>query len=199
MSGRVRSLARLSPKSTAVFVCDIQERFRSLIYNMDSVMFIGHKMLQVSRVLEMPAFVTEQYPKALGRTVAELKMTDFPSAMLVEKVRFSMLVPDVEEKLRSWTNLQSVILCGLEAHVCIQQTALDLLDRGYEVHLLLDGTSSQRLSDRSAAFRRLENAGVVMTSFESAAMELLKSADHPRFRDISALLKEPRPEVKPYA
>jgi len=122
--------------------------------------------LKCATHMKIPIVATEQYPKALGRTVAEL---DISSAKKFEKLQFSMMTDPVREYLKSLVDVKSVILVGVETHVCVLQTALDLTDAGYDVHVLADGVSSQRAYDRAFAFQRLrKESRVFLTTSESA-------------------------------
>jgi len=134
---------------------------------------------------------TEQNPRALGKTVSEI---DVARVSVHEKMKFSMLIPEVEQKLKD-LNTRSVVLFGIEAHVCVLQTALDLLERQYEVHVLADGTSSTHTSDRVIAFDRLRQSGAFLTSSQSVLFQLMEDATFPRFKEIQALVKEAPPET----
>jgi len=206
-------LGRLNPHSTTLFVCDIQERFRQLISYMPSVIRAASIMLKTAEHLEIPVVITEHYPKAFGRTVSEFNFPNeyqsspnlkdgyaiTPQQMLFEKTKFSMLTDSVKNHIQQNQQLKSVILCGIEAHVCIQQTALDLLDIGIDVHILADGVSSINASDRNIAFDRLRHAGAFITTSESSVFELLHDATNPKFKQVSALLREPREDVGPFS
>lgn len=139
----------------------------------------------------MPVIVTEQVPDKLGKTVPAITTRLPPSTPpAIPKKLFSMCVgPDVTSRL---DGVQSVLITGIEAHVCVLQTTLDLLEAGFDVHIITDGVSSQRHADREAGLARAAAAGAFLSSSEMALFELARSADHPRFRDISALAKEPR-------
>lgn len=126
----------------------------------------------------MPVIVTEQYPKALGKTVPELDITN---AHKWEKMTFSMISPDVLAVLEK-NKTKSVLLVGIEAHVCVLQTALDLIENNYEVHVIADGVSSQRPSDRFSALERMRQSGAFVTTSESAVFQLMTSANHPAFK-----------------
>merc|ERR1712146_310754 len=102
----------------------------------------------------------------------------------VAKTQFSMLTPEVVTRLDSGRG--SVILCGIEAHVCIMQTALDLIDSGRDVFVVCDSISSQRSHDRAVAIRRVENAGAILTTSESVVFELMRDSKHPEFKQISS-------------
>eukprot|EP00922_Rhytidocystis_sp_ex-Travisia-forbesii_P041497 GHVS01061981.1.p1 GENE.GHVS01061981.1~~GHVS01061981.1.p1 ORF type:complete len:237 (+),score=17.82 GHVS01061981.1:168-878(+) len=182
--------SRLVSDQSLFFCCDIQERFRTLILRMPHVVHTAHAMTQASRILDIPVVVTEQNPRALLPTVSEL---DISNAFKVDKTHFSMMVPQVVDFIRKVPSRQSVVLFGIEAHVCIQQTTLDLLEDGYSVHLVCDGISSQRSLDRSTALLRLQQAGAHLTTSESVLFELMRDSTHPQFKAISALMKHPRP------
>jgi hypothetical protein len=146
--------------------------------------------------LDLPVVFTEQYPKAFKHTVPEL-LPFTEGVPVFEKKQFSMLTPEVEEHLKGLglnmgdseveavEDESHVVLFGIEAHVCVKQTTLDLLERGVNVHLVGDAVSSQRPLDRSLAMFALTGAGAAITSVESLMFELVQSADHPKFKDIS--------------
>eukprot|EP00928_Gymnodinium_smaydae_P078784 TRINITY_DN62861_c0_g1_i1.p1 TRINITY_DN62861_c0_g1~~TRINITY_DN62861_c0_g1_i1.p1 ORF type:complete len:197 (+),score=43.15 TRINITY_DN62861_c0_g1_i1:108-698(+) len=186
-----RGVRRLVPKQTAFLLCDVQEKFRPVIFCMDHLIHTSSVMARASRILGIPLVVTEQYPKALLKTVEEINVSH---AKVFEKVQFSMFTPEVAEELNAIEALSDVVLFGLETHVCVQQTCLDLLERGIGVHVLTDGCSSQRELDRSTAFMRMQAAGAYLTTSESVLFELLRSKDAEHFKAISALVKESRPE-----
>jgi nicotinamidase-related amidase len=169
---------RLDPGRTAVFVCDVQERFRPVIHGFDHC---------------VPAVVTEQNPERLGATVDELQPHLDPNEPAVAKKLFSMVTPEVETRLNGMNRDQAVLI-GLESHVCVFQTAMDLMARGWEVHVLVDGVSSQRVGDRAAAMRRLEASGAMLSTSEMALFDLLKTAEADNFKAVSALVREKRPE-----
>eukprot|EP00501_MAST-03F_sp_TOSAG23-6_P002614 GSMAST32.ASY1.ANO1.2755.1 assembled CDS len=150
MSLGPRSVGRLLERGTTkLFVCDMQERFRSLILDMPKVISSTKLLVETANLLNIQCVVTEQYPKALKHTIDELKSVLDASALVVEKKKFSMMTSDVENALcpPGEKETTSVILCGIEAHVCILQTTLDLLDRGIDVHIVTDAVSSQREED----------------------------------------------------
>eukprot|EP00455_Lapot_gusevi_P041853 TRINITY_DN489_c0_g1_i2.p1 TRINITY_DN489_c0_g1~~TRINITY_DN489_c0_g1_i2.p1 ORF type:complete len:202 (+),score=56.22 TRINITY_DN489_c0_g1_i2:80-685(+) len=189
-----RSVGRVAIQNTAFFLCDVQERFRDLIQFMPSVIHVSSQMTRAAKILNIPLIVTEQYPKALGRTVPEIDLKEFQPAPF-EKFKFSMWTPEVEQHVtQNLPLVKSIALFGIEAHVCVLQTAMDLVERGYEVHLIADGTSSTRQADRMMAFERLKQMGVFMTTSESFLFQLMGGAKFEKFREISNLSKEKRPE-----
>ena len=182
-------LARLKTHSTVFFICDIQERFRDAIHRFPAVVTGAQRMTRAAAALSIPVVVTEQYPKGLGKTVAELDLT---GASVVEKVQFTMCTPPVLQVLES-KSATDVILCGLESHVCVQQTALDLIEQGYNVHLCVDAISSSCETGRVVGLHRSAGAGPLLTSTESVIFALIRSKEHEHFKAISSIVKETRP------
>ncbi|KAJ3196402.1 Isochorismatase domain-containing protein 1, partial [Dinochytrium kinnereticum] len=131
---------KLPQKTTAFFLCDIQEKFRHHIWNCQHVINTASKMVTASKILNIPLIVTEQNPKALGRTVAELDVSG--AVVNVPKTRFSMWVREVEEVVGR-LGVTDVVVFGIESHVCVLQTALDLLATNHlTIWVLADGVSS---------------------------------------------------------
>lgn len=168
----------------------MQERFRSLP-QFTRVVAAAARLLQVCRELGVPALVTEQRPGVLGPTVPELGAQDLPKH---PKTCFSMVVPAVAAELGARPHLTSALLCGIETHACILQTALDLLERGLDVHVVVDAVSSRSPMDRLVALGRLQQSGAFLTTSESLLLLLLRDAAHPCFRQVLKLIKEPLPD-----
>jgi isochorismate hydrolase len=185
------SVGHLHPAKTALLVCDIQERFRPLIWRMETVITTCRYMTGVAQALDIPILATQQYTKVFGDTLPECFAT--PEAMqavpVYDKKRFSMMTDQVRDKLKEW-NRTSYIIVGIEAHVCLQQTCLDLLADGHDVHVIADGVSSQQAYDREIALQRLSQAGCFVTTAQSAAFMLMQSADHANFKTVSKLTVE---------
>jgi len=196
-SGPSKSVGRLTASDTALVVCDIQERFRPVISGMPAVIDAARRMVRGAVALQMPVVVTEQYPKALGNTVEELKGILPEGTLVQDKFDFTMMVDPVKQRLKELTAVRKVLLLGIEAHVCVFQTVVDLLEDGYEVHLVVDAVSSKRPSDRATAIQRIVQMGGLLVSSEMALFQLCGSAKHPAFKAISALAKEDRPDSLP--
>ena len=116
------------------------------------------------------------------------------SSQCFPKTRFSMLTPEVEKSLKEMAHVQQIILCGLETHVCVLQTAIDLTEQGYEVHVLVDGVVSRRQGDRQVALERMKQMGCWMSTSEMAMFQMIAEKEHPKFRDISNIAKVARPD-----
>lgn len=193
MSDKPR-LGKLEASRCALLLCDVQERFRENIQGMPALIDAARRMARGAEALSIPILVTEQYPKALGNTVRELQEVLPPSALVVDKTKFSMCVEGIEQRLRELPDVNQVILAGLETHVCVLQTTLDLLEQGYEVHVIVDGVSSQRLGDRAVAIQRLAQSGAFLSTQEMALFQMAGHSKHPAFKTISSLAKESRPD-----
>ena len=169
-----------------LLICDVQDRFRDIIWGFDSVVRTSKLMIDGASVMKVPVVATEQYPKALGATVPELggNLTRIP------KMLFSMHTTEVKAHLATLGPRDNFLICGLETHVCVLQTCLDLIEAGKTVHVVVDGVSSSRQLDRSVALKRLEAAGAIMTTAESALFMLMGSANYANFKQISNLVKE---------
>jgi len=167
-------------------LCDVQEKFRPLIHVFPSVVHVSQTMIAAARILDIPLIVTEQYPRALGKTVSELQL-DPSKDKIFSKTQFSMVIPAVSQEISA---IEVVVLFGIEAHVCVLQTAIDLIGEGKEVHVLVDGTSSTRQWERMIAFNRMRQAGVKLTTTESLLFQLLGDSLHPKFKEISKLIVE---------
>ncbi|CAD6902786.1 unnamed protein product [Tilletia controversa] len=178
----------------------MQERFKTAIHGFDHVVNSTSKVLRAAQILELPVFTTEQNPRALGSTVSPLAdiiktLPSISSEAVHAKTRFSMVLPDITDKwLQSASavegGVKSVIMTGIESHVCVLQTSLDLLERGYQVHVLADAVSSCNAQEVPLALARLRQAGAQITTSESILFQLLEDAAHPHFKAVSGLIKE---------
>ena len=172
---------------TALIVVDVQEAFRSAI---DDFSLIASRIATAVRgfqMLNVPVIVTEQYPKGLGRTAEEIQLTLTPETIPVEKTAFSggretAVLNALERK-------NQIVLCGIETHICVNQTAHDLIEQGFDVHLLTDCVSSRFERDKQAGLSKMFGLGVTPSSTEMALFELMRDAKHPCFKAIQALVK----------
>jgi len=151
-------------------------------------------MLQAAKILKMHVVCTEQYPKGLGKTVPELAIGD-AGVTAIDKTVFSMCLSPVLEDLKTKPDVGSILLCGLEAHVCIQQTAIDLKSQGYEVFIIADACSSRGHAERKYAFNLLQQTGCWLTTTESAILALTGGSCHPQFKELQALIKKEGPDT----
>ena len=185
-------IPRLIPDYTALLVVDIQEKLLPHIHNREQVVEQAGKLIDGAAALELPILVTEQYRKGLGRTVLDVRAKLDAAGRLVvcdaEKLKFSACVEAVREQMARH-GVRCVVLCGIEAHVCVLQTALDLRDNGYMTAVALDAIGSRTQSDQAAAERRMIQAGVIPTTAESALFELVHEAGGERFKAVLPIVK----------
>uniref|UniRef100_A0A914UT25 Isochorismatase domain-containing protein 1 n=1 Tax=Plectus sambesii TaxID=2011161 RepID=A0A914UT25_9BILA len=192
MSVARATFSRLSPKTSALFLCDMQEKFRNNICYFPQIVEVSRRLFEAAKILDMKVIATEQYPKGLGHTVPELGLNG-SSVPIIEKTKFSMCVPPVEDHLGS--EIKTIILCGIESHVCVYHTALDLLAKGFAVHVVVDAASSRSMVDRKYAFKQMNKAGAVMTTSECVILGLVGDAAHPKFREVQKLIIKPAPDT----
>ncbi|KAI1417622.1 Isochorismatase hydrolase [Hypoxylon sp. FL1857] len=182
----------------AVFVCDMQEKFRGAIWQFDKILLTAQKVLRAAQILKVPIFVTTQNAAKLGGTVSELEPLTADAQVNADKTAFSMMrVPELASYFPAATQEQSeVVIVGIESHICVTQTALDLLAHGHRVYVLADGVSSCNPEEIPIALARLRVAGVVVTTSESWLYECMGGAGIPEFRDIAKLVKETSAQSK---
>jgi isochorismate hydrolase len=178
---------RLTPENTALVVIDVQEKLMNIMPRRAETLASIQKLIGAARVLKLPMLVTAQYIKGLGPVCAEI-VEATPGVASLEKLTFSCC--GSEEFLRAVKDLrrQRIILCGIEAHVCVQQTAIDLM-KDYFVYIAADAISSRHEMDYTVAIERLRDCGAVITTVESAVFELLRESGTEQFKQILPLFK----------
>ena len=174
------AIPRLRPDQTALLVIDMQERLMPTIAQRERVTANAAILLRMAAVLGMPYMVTEQYPQGLGRTVDAVSRAMTDQSRRIEKTRFSACVELVHEQLLAWRR-GTVIVCGVEAHVCVLQTSMDLLATGRQVFIVTDAVSASQSDQIPFAFERMTRAGAVLTGVMSAMYELLGDSTNPAF------------------
>lgn len=175
-------------EDAALLVVDVQERFRPVVPGYDGIVAACVGLVRTFRTLERPVVVSEQYPRGLGPTVPEL-LEALDGVGAADKTAFSALgCATVRERLAE-SGARSVVVCGVETHVCILQTVHDLLRAGLAVHLAVDAVGSRKAVDRDAAVERLVAAGAVRSTSETVAFEMLRDARHPAFKTVQAFFK----------
>ncbi len=178
---------RLTPQNAALVVIDVQEKLVNIMPRCDETLASIQKLIGAARVLELPTIVTAQYIKGLGPVCAEI-VEATPSITALEKMTFSCC--GSQEFVRTVKDLrrQRIILCGIEAHVCVQQTAIDLM-KDFFVYVAADAICSRHEIDYTIAIDRLRDCGAVITTVESAVFELLRESGTEQFKQILPLFK----------
>lgn len=179
----------LDINKTALVVVDLQEAFRSPINDFAQIAARASIAVRGFQVLGLPVIVTEQYPKGLGRTAEEILFSLPPEFEFVEKTAFSSCgAASFMEKLRE-TGAAQIVLCGLETHICVSQTAHDLLNEDFQVHVLTDCVGSRFTTDKDEALKKMHMHGAQPATVEMALFELLRDARHEQFKEIQKLIK----------
>jgi nicotinamidase-related amidase len=169
-------------------VIDIQERLVPVMFKNEKFLSNSSRLILGLKELNIPIIVTQQYTKGLGETVQEISTLINPLNP-IEKRSFSCYgEPGFVEKLEN-SDVKDVIICGIESHVCVLQTALDLKSAGYNPILVFDCISSRTKQNLKLALERFHFEGIMVTSYESLLFELTVSADDPSFKAISKLVK----------
>lgn len=179
---------RLLPGRTGLLLVDMQERLLPHIHAAEALTGQVGRLLDGANALGVPVLVTEQYRRGLGATVPALDARLAAAACRHEKLAFSACIPAVRTEIAR-RGLAAAIVCGIEAHVCVLQTCLDLLDAGLIVAVAADAVGSRRPADRDAALARLVQAGVVPTTVESALLELVREAGTPQFKAVLPVIR----------
>jgi isochorismate hydrolase len=187
---RMNSLSRIEREEAVLIIIDVQD---VLMKKMNQE--VGKNVIQNIRTLltfakemAIPILMTEQYPKGLGKTVPEIKM-ELGSILPIEKVSFSCCGVETFNIKLNRLGRKQVILSGIETHVCVLQTAADLIQKGYEVHVVADAICSRRKLDWEIGLRWMEKRGAMISTTEIIAFQLLKEAGTEEFRGLSKLLK----------
>jgi nicotinamidase-related amidase len=181
--------AKLDPGRAALVVIDVQEGFRPAVPDFEHVARAVATLARGAGSIGIPVVVTEQYPKGLGETVPEVAEALPSGTEPVDKVVFAAS----EAEGFDLAGRDQALLCGIETHVCVNQTALDLLDRGVQVHVAEDAVGSRFDDNKRVGLRKMERAGAVLTSVETALFELLGRAGTDEFKQVQKLVLEYAP------
>ena len=177
-------------EQSVLLVADVQERLAAVMSERDRLVRSARKAILAARLLSVPIVVTEQYPKGLGPTVAELRELIPDDAPMVHKLSFSCCSEqDFLDTLAGQAPRRSVLVVGMEAHICVYQTVLDLVAREYSVHVAADGICSRRRRDESIAIESMRASGVVVTTVESAIFQWAGRAGSPEFKEVLKIVK----------
>ena len=182
------TIARITTRNSTLLVIDVQDKLLVKMPDAPGLVRDVAFLIDVARLLGVPVAGTEQYPKGLGPTHAELARR--LESTLPQKVTFSCCgAPGLLADLRA-SGRPNVILAGMETHVCVMQTALDLLEAGLTVFLPVDALQARGRLDHDVALRRMHGAGAILTSVEATAFEWLGTAEHPQFKTVSKMIQE---------
>ena len=178
----------LAVDKCVLVVIDIQGKLAQLMHQKEALIENAQKLIKGVQILEIPIIVTEQYPKGLGPTIPEV-VALFPSFKPLPKVAFSCCGDEGFQRELLAVDRRQIMICGIETHVCVYQTTVDLLASGYEVEVVADVVSSRTADNREIALQRIRDEGANITSVEMALFELMKVAEGPKFKEVSKIVK----------
>ncbi|MCI0481592.1 MAG: hydrolase [Candidatus Dadabacteria bacterium] len=181
----------LKKEDTTLVVVDMQEKLMSAMPDTESGVAVKNVkiLLEAAKVLDIPVHVTEQYPKGLGPTISDIKESVGEGFHPIEKVVFSCArSPEFMDELKGLER-SSVLLCGVETHVCVLQTAIDLVNDGYHVYVPADAIVSRRELDREKGLELMDKAGAIIGTTEAFLFQLLERAGTDEFKQISKLVR----------
>jgi nicotinamidase-related amidase len=179
----------LDRNQTVLVVIDVQEAYRGLTVEHERMARGVRRLIEVAQVVGVPILATEQYPKGLGHLIPEVATALPAGCEPIEKVSLSCCgEPRFADRLAALRRAQ-VVVCGLEAHACVNQTVHDLLDRGYQVHVPFDAISSRTEHDYRTGWEKMIGSGAVPTTVELAALEWVRAAGTPEFKAVQKIIK----------
>jgi nicotinamidase-related amidase len=186
-SGRHPSLLR--PDDTILIVTDMQEPFLRNIWERENLISNVGALIEAARLMRIPIVVTQQNTPKMGGTIPEISRRMPTDTVPFDKMCFSSVADDAIYSEIHRSGAKQIVICGVETHICVSQTAQDLLARHYQVHIAADAVSSRTQSNWEIGLSRLEKTGVIISSTEMAIFELLGEADTPEFRTLLDLMK----------
>jgi Amidases related to nicotinamidase len=188
-------MARLNLNEAILVVVDVQEKFMPVLFEPQRLVSACQLLIGGAKILGLPILVTEQLPEKLGPTVTELREVLGSDYRPIIKAEFSAFANESFRRTFAATERTRLILCGIEAHVCIRQTTLDALALGYEVFLVEDAVSSRYEFLYRSGVQSCVEAGAKRTNAEAVLFELMVTAEHPQFREVQNLVKSLAPKI----
>lgn len=178
----------LNQNDSILMIIDVQERLLNAVYNLEMVERNTEILAKAASILNLPVFITEQYPKGLGTTVNNIKEA-VQTAKYYEKTAFNALLEiDLLTELKKSSRKQ-VIICGIETHICVHQTAAGLIEQGFDVTVVKDACGCRFEESHVSGINCMQNNGSDIKTTEMVLFELLKTSKHPAFKDVQSLIK----------
>lgn len=178
----------ISKEGTVLIVIDVQEKIFPHISDKEGILKNIEKLIRFAEIMKIPILLTEQYPKGLGCTIPEVKKL-IPQIQPIERMEFGCFGSEKFKESLKKLEVQTLILTGIETHICISQTAIEGVDLGYRLCVVSDAVSSRNLDDKAVGLDRLRESGVTIVSTEMLIYELLKKAGTPEFKETLKLIK----------
>lgn len=180
----------LNAKNSVLLVVDVQERFMPVIHGVEAMNDNIAVLIQAAQILGVPTVVTEQYPKGLGHTIEQLQsvLPEDGTVPVLEKVEFGALA-DSQVQAALPSERKQLVVCGIETHVCVNQTVHQALEQGWQTHVVRDAVSSRHPDNHATALEKMTQSGAIATTTEMVLFEWLSTSKHPQFKAIQQLIK----------
>ena len=179
----------LNQDECVLLIIDIQEKLLNAVFNKEELEKNALIMTNAANILDIPTLLTEQYPKGLGETLKSIKNVLNNNTKFYEKITFSALDLDILKSDLKQLGRKQVVVFGIETHICVNQTINALIDEGYDVTVIEDASGSRTEKQHIAGLNRIKENGAKSVTAEIALFEWLKTAKHPKFKEIQALIK----------
>ncbi|MBN2591678.1 MAG: hydrolase [Sedimentisphaerales bacterium] len=178
----------LEIENCSLVVVDVQGKLAQIMYEKEVLFKNIQILIKAANILNIPILWCQQVPKALGPTIPEISEL-LPDVEPINKASFSCCSEEQFNNKLNKLNVEQVLICGIETHICVYQTALDLHKKGFDVNVVADAVSSRTLENKTIALERMAHESCKIGSVEMALFELLKTAEHPNFKEIARLIK----------
>jgi nicotinamidase-related amidase len=178
----------LALENTVLVMVDIQSKLWNIMYEKEALLENARKLISGAQILRIPIILTEQNPNGLGPTLPELTQL-MPEVKPIPKFSFSCCQNEGFHRAVNDLNRRQVLICGIESHICVYQTTLELLKSGYEVQVVADVVSSRVVRNREIALARMQSEGAKLTVVEMVLYELLRTAESPKFKEMLKVVK----------
>ena len=179
---------RIKPENALVMIIDEQVKLLPTIYENEKILKNTEILIKGLRLLDVPFLITQQYTKGIGPSDPAIYESAGTEAYYEKRTFSCWDTQEIRDAIVS-SGRRQIVLCGIESHICVMQTAIDLIANGYTVYLVEDCASSRRKNDKETALRRMTAEGVLLTTYESLLFELMVTSTHPNFREVSKLIK----------
>ncbi len=178
----------LKTQDTLFLAIDIQEKLVKMIGENNSCSKNCEKLLQTAEILNIPTIVTEQYPKGLGKTINTIQKANKNSKYYEKKTFSAYSNLEIRNEIEK-SKKQQIVISGIETHICVLQTVLELKSEGYEIYLVKDACGSRKQENHNTAIERLKFSGITITDTETTLFELIRSSEHKNFKEVQSLIK----------
>lgn len=180
----------LNQNITTFLLVDMQQRLKEAVYNTEEIIETQKKLVRAAAILDIPVMVSEQYPQGLGPTCEEISavLEEVPRVLKFTKRQFSALAPKMSEELYN-TGKRKIVMFGVETHVCIMQTARELMKSGYEPFVVADACSSRSELNHKFGLQVIHDMGIPIFTAEMILFDIMKTSTHPNFKEVQNLVK----------